>query len=192
MKWRFLVIFTKHLELVGRHAFLSPSKHHWSNYDDDKFDRVYLTHIAAQRGSELHDLAHQLIRLGVKLPTKRTTLNMYVNDAIGYRMVPEQILKYSENAFGTADSISFRRNTLRISDLKTGVIPASVRQLELYAALFCLEYGFKPNDIRIELRIYQNDEVQIYEADPTVIFHLMDRTITFDKRITAIRMEAEL
>jgi hypothetical protein len=191
MKWRLLVIFTKHSELVGRHAFLSPSKHHWSNYDDDKFDRVYLTHMAAQRGSDLHDLANTLIKMGVKLPTKKTTLNMYVNDAIGYRMTPEQILRYSDNAFGTADVISFRRNLLRIADLKTGVIPTSVRQLELYAAFFCLEYGFKPFDIQIELRIYQNDEVQIYEADPDVIFHLMDRIITFDKRIIAIRMEAD-
>lgn len=63
-------------------------------------------------------------------------MNMYVNDAISFRMVPEQILFYSENCFGTADTIVFRNGTLRIHDLKTGVVPAHMEQLEIYAALF--------------------------------------------------------
>ena len=46
--------------------------------------------------------------LGQKLPKSQKTLNMYVNDAISFRMVPEQILFYSENCFGTADTIVFR------------------------------------------------------------------------------------
>jgi hypothetical protein len=182
--------FIKHSELEGRHAFLSASKYHWINYSDDKMDRVFATTMAAQRGTELHDLAHKLIRLGVKLPRGQKTLNLYVNDAIGYRMTPEQPLFYSENAFGTSDAVSFRKNQLRIHDLKTGLIPTSVHQLEIYAALFCLEYRFKPFEIEIELRIYQNDEVQIFEADPDVIFHIMDKIVTFDKRITALREEA--
>jgi hypothetical protein len=115
---------------------------------------------------------------------------MYVNDALGYRMASEQVLYYSENCFGTPDAISFRRNQLRIHDLKTGVTPTSERQLEVYAALFCLEYKYKPFDIAIELRIYQNDEVRVYEADPDDITHIMDRIVTFDKRISDIRMEA--
>jgi len=151
-----------------------------------------LTALAAQRGTELHELAHDLIRLGVKLPRTPKTLNMYVNDAIGFRMVPEQILYYSDNSFGTADAISFRKNVLRISDLKTGATPTSERQLEVYAALFCLEYRVKPLDIQIELRIYQNDEIQIFDADPDTILHIMDKIITFDKRIDAIRAEALL
>src|SRR5690349_5801605 len=117
------MIFYRHSELEGRHAFLSPSKPAWMNYDLDKLDKTYTTSQAARRGDELHALAHDLIRLGVKLPGKRTTLNLYVNDAIGYRMTPEVALKYSENAFGRADAISFRKNKLRIHDLKTGVNP---------------------------------------------------------------------
>lgn len=183
------MIWNSHSQLVGRHAFLSASKYHWTNYDDEKLDRVFLTALAAQRGTELHALAHNLIRLGVKLPRSQKTLNMYVNDAIGYRMTPEQILYYSDNAFGTADAISFRRDMLRISDLKTGSTPTSERQLEVYAALFCLEYRFKPFEIGIELRIYQNDEIDVFEADPDVIAHIMDKIVVFDKRIEAIRRE---
>ena len=184
------MIFRSHSELAGQHAFLSASKYHWINYDDEKLDRVYLSTMAAQRGTELHALAHDLIRLGVKLPRSQKSLNMYVNDALGFRMQSEQILYYSPNCFGTADSISFRANLLRIHDLKTGVTPASEHQLEVYAALFCLEYQFKPFDINMQLRIYQNDEVRETVPDPDVIAHIMDKIITFDKRIVAIRNEA--
>jgi hypothetical protein len=145
---------------------------------------------AAARGTRLHNLAHLLITEGVKLPRSQKTLNMYVNDCIGFRMTTEQPLFYSDYAFGTADAISFRNNTLRISDLKTGLSPVKVTQLEAYAALFCLEYRFKPFELsNIELRIYQDDECQEYEADPDVIFHIMDRFVYFDKRIRELREE---
>lgn len=183
------MIFNKHLDLEGRHAFLSASKSAWVNYDDDKFDIVFRNQLAAQKGTELHEFAAKAISLGVKLKGSSKTLNMYVNDAIGYRMVPEQVLSYSPNAFGTADAISFRRNILRIHDLKTGVSPASDRQLQVYAALFCLEYGFRPAEISVILRIYQSDEISEYEGDPDTITHIMDKIKTFDRRITEIRME---
>ena len=181
------MIFNTHLPLRGQHAFLSASKYHWLMYSEEKLDRVYLASLAAKKGSELHAFAHEAIRLGVRLPRNGRTLNQYVNDAIGFRMTTEQILYYSDNAFGTADCISFRRDTLRIHDLKTGIVLASEHQLEIYAALFCLEYKFKPNEINIELRIYQQDEVRIYEPEPDVIFHVIDRIITFDKRIERIK-----
>lgn len=181
--------FNTHLGLEGQHAFLSASKYHWINYDDEKLERVFKASRAAQRGTDLHAFAHEAIRLGVKIASSNKTLHLYVNDAIGYRMNTEQILYYSENAFGTPDTICFRRNKLRIHDLKTGHWPCSVKQLEVYAALFCLEYRFKPFDIDIELRIYQSSEAQIYEADPDVIAHIMDKIITFDKRIAALRLE---
>lgn len=183
--------FNKHLNLAGTHAFLSASKYHWINYDEEKLDRAFAAAMAAQRGTELHAFAHEAIRLGIKLRGSTKTLNQYVNDAIGFRMTPEQVLYYSDNCYGTADAISFKKNHLRISDLKTGVTPTSEHQLEVYAAIFCLEYRFKPFDISIELRIYQNDEIRIYEADPDVIAHIMDKIITFDKRITAMRLEAQ-
>jgi hypothetical protein len=184
------VIFNSHSQLAGQHAFLSASKHHWTNYEDEKLERVFMASMAAQRGTELHALAHQLIRLGVKLPRNGKTLNTYVNDAIGYRMTPEQVLFYSSNCFGTADAISFRGKLLRVHDLKTGVTQSAFRQLEIYCAMFCLEYRMKPFDIEMELRIYQNDEVKVLEGDPDVIVHIMDRIVTFDKRITEMRMEA--
>ena len=105
------------------------------------------------------------IRLRQKLPKSQKTLNEYVNDAIGYRMHPEQVLYFSEWCFGTADAISFRNNFLRIHDLKTGKERAHIEQLRIYAALFCLEYRVSPADIKIELRIYQSDEVIIDEPD---------------------------
>lgn len=183
------MIFNTHSNLEGQHAFLSASKYHWVNYDEEKIDKVFIAAMAARRGTELHEFAHQAVRLGIKMSRSPKTLNLYVNDALGYRMSSEQVLYYSDNCFGTADSISFRQNKLRIHDLKTGVTKTSEHQLEVYAALFCLEYRIKPFEIEIELRIYQNDEVQIYEADPDVIVHIMDKIITFDKRITALRKE---
>jgi hypothetical protein len=184
------MLFNAHTQLIGRHAFLSPSKYHWINYDEDKLARMFVANMAAQRGTELHAFAHEAIRLGIKQAANGKTLNTYVNDALGFRMIPEQTLYYSDNAFGTADTISFRRNLLRVHDLKTGVTPSSEHQLEVYVALFCLEYGFKPVDIGIEMRIYQNDEVRIYIADPDLITHIMDRIVTFSRRIDEIRLEA--
>lgn len=183
--------FNTHSNLVGQHAFLSASKYHWINYDNAKLDETYMRAMAARRGDQLHALAADLIKLNVKLPNTPTTMNLYVNDAIGFRMTPEQVLYYSPNSFGTADTISFRNNVLRIHDLKTGVTPTSEHQLEVYAALFCLEYGFKPFELEVELRIYQNDEVRMYAGDPDAITHIMDKIVTFDRRITAIRTEAQ-
>lgn len=181
----------KHLELAGMHAFLSPSKYHWVNYDNDKLIRTFHTSREAQRGTELHALAHDLIRLGVKLPRTQKTLNMYVNDAIGHRMTPEQVLYFSPNCFGTCDAMSFRKNVLKISDLKTGVTPASETQLVIYAAIFCLEYGIKPTEIETELRIYQTDEIRIYDADPVEIIQVMDKIMTFDRLINDMRLEEQ-
>ena len=130
------MIFNNHSNLEGQHAFLGASKYHWINYDETKVADAYSKFLATQRGTVLHDFACQCITLGQKLPKSQKTLNMYVNDAISFRMVPEQILFYSENCFGTADTIVFRNGTLRIHDLKTGVVPAHMEQLEIYAALF--------------------------------------------------------
>jgi hypothetical protein len=182
------MIFNKHSNLEGQHAFLSASKYHWINYDEDKLDRTYHTFLATQRGTELHAFACQCIKLGIKLPKVKKTLNMYVNDTIGYKMDPEQVLYYSDNCFGTADAISFRNNFLRINDLKTGETATSMYQLEIYTALFCLEYGVKPLDIGIELRIYQSDDVFIHVPDVDDILHIMDKIIVFDKRIEKIKI----
>lgn len=181
--------FNDHWELEGRHAFLSPSNYHWVNYSSDKLQERYLNHLATERGTRLHALAKELIDLGVKLPRSNKTLNLYVNDAIGYKMKTEQPLFYSWNCFGTADAISFRKDLLRIHDLKTGQTPASMTQLEVYAALFCLEYDMGPAEIGVELRIYQKDEVLVHEPDPEEIFFIMDRIVEFDSMINSIQDE---
>jgi hypothetical protein len=183
------VIFNEHSGLRGKHAFLTPSKYHWVNYSEDKLIETFLSSQAAARGVELHAFAHHAIRLGIKLPRTEKTLNMYVNDAIGFRMRTEQILYYSENCFGTTDTITFRGRLLRIHDLKTGVIAGSVHQLEVYAALFCLEYGHKPGAIDIELRIYQRDEIEVFLPDTDIIAHVMSRIISFDRRIELLKAE---
>lgn len=182
--------FNSHSNLVGRHATLSASQYHWINYDEAKMRDRFKTQLAAMLGTQFHELAATLIKMGVKLPRNGTTLSSYVNDAIGYRMQPEQILYYSENSFGTADALSFRDNLLRIHDLKTGTTKSSVNQLLIYAALFCLEYGFKPAEIEFELRIYQNDEVIVFDVDKTDIVRIMDKLVTFDKIIAALKEEA--
>ena len=131
--------FNEHSDLAGKHAFLSASSHHWLNYDEERLTERWLNAQAARRGTELHAFAHESIRLGIKLPNNQKTLNRYVNDAIGFRMRCEQVLYFSPNCFGTADAIALNRETLRIHDLKTGVIPGHMEQLEIYAALFCME-----------------------------------------------------
>jgi len=180
--------FKKHLDIDGQHAFLSASKYHWVNYDTEKLAMSYSKYLAAQRGTRLHEFAHECIQLGIKLPKTKKTLNLYINDAIGYKMTTEQILYYSENCFGTTDAISFRQNILRIHDLKTGSTPSSIRQLEVYAALFCLEYNMKPGTIGIELRLYQLDEILIHEPLPEDILYIMDKIIMFDKQLDKIKM----
>ena len=181
--------FFKHSNLVGQHAFLGASKYHWINYDEEKLKASYANAMAAQKGTELHEFAAQCIRLGQKLPKSQKTLNMYVNDAIGYKMTPEQILYYSDNCFGTADAICFRNNLLRIHDYKSGVIPAHIEQLEVYAALFCLEYRIKPRDIDMELRIYQSNEILYHNPTYEDIQPIMDKIITFDKVIDRMKSE---
>lgn len=181
------MIFNSHSDLQGRHAFLSPSNYHWLGYDETKLEARFYSMMAARRGSDLHALAHEAIRLGVKLAKSNQALSTYVNDAIGYKMTCEQMLYYSNNCFGTADTISFRRNTLRIHDLKTGVSNTSEKQLEVYAALFCLEYGFDPFDITIELRIYQRDEVRLFDPNREALVGIMEKIVDFDRQIESIK-----
>lgn len=174
----------------GAHAFLGASRYSWLNYDEEKLIQAYNNYQATARGTRLHALAKEHIDLAIKMPKTKTTFNMYVNDAIGFRMRPEQPLFYSYNCFGTADAISFKNDFLRIHDLKTGVTPASLHQLEIYAALFCLEYRIKPGDIRMELRIYQNDDILIGNPEADDILPVMDKIVTFDKCIEQIKQGA--
>ena len=173
--------FATHSNLKGMHAFMSASNYHWLNYDKDKLITVYDNFNAANQGTVLHDFARQCIELGQRLPDYDITLNMYVNDAISFGLNPEVVLYYSDFCFGTADAINYKNGMLRIHDLKTGVTPAKMDQLYIYAALFFLEYGIKPEETQIETRIYQNDIVTIENPTGSDIKQIMTKIIEFDK-----------
>lgn len=181
--------FNRHYKLEGCHAPFSASQSSWLRYDDDKATEVYLNKKAAEIGTKLHQWAKDTIDLGLKQPRSKKTIYAYVNDAIGYKMDTEVVLFYSERFFGTADAICFRNGVLRIHDLKTGKTPVHIEQLEVYAALFCLEYKIKPGDIDIELRIYQNDGVACHCPTEEDILPIMDKIVHFDKLLEKIDSE---
>lgn len=184
--------FNKHNNLEGLHAPFSASQSHWLRYDDDRALEVYLNKKASAVGTKLHEWAAQTIKLGIKQPKSKKTLYAYVNDAIGFKMDTEVVLYYSERFFGTADAICFRNNTLRIHDLKTGKvgkIEDHIEQLEVYAALFCLEYKIKPGEINIELRVYKNDEVLVHTPTAEDIVPIMDKIVHLNKLLERVDEE---
>ena len=180
------MIFNKHTNLEGLHAPFGASKSSWLRYDDKKIVEVYRNMQAAEMGTKLHQWAKDTIDLGMKQPRSKKTIYAYINDAIGFKMDTEVVLFYSERFFGTADAISFRNNMLRIHDLKTGVRPVKMEQLEIYAALFCLEYRIKPGDIDIELRVYQNDDVLVHNPTAEDIVPIMDKIVHLNKLLENI------
>lgn len=204
--------FNDHSRLEGMHAFMGASKYAWLRYDDQHMADVFRSSMAAQRGTELHALAHDLNKQRVALPSSHTTLNDFVNDGLRFRMSSEVVLFYSQNCFGTADLIGYddRKKLLRIFDLKTGVLEVKhFDQLKIYASLFCLEYNVKPFDISFDLRLYQNDRIKIAtnlvekdlhlknrptadifeDVDQDEIAHIMDTIQHFDQMIEQLRTE---
>lgn len=174
--------FNVHKNLGGLHAPFSPSQPSWLRYDDEKALEVYKNKRAAEMGTIYHAWAKSTIDLGIKQPKSKKTLYAYVNDAIGFKMDTEVVLYYSDRFFGTADAISYRNGELRIHDLKTGKTPAHMEQLEIYAALFCLEYKIKPGEIKfMELRIYQNDDILVHNPTAEDILPIMDRIVHLNK-----------
>ena len=179
--------FNNHSDVKDMHSFLSPSGYHWIKYTPEKLEAVYRNQKSKEEGTVLHAFASVAIQKRIKLANLKKALNLFVNDCIGFKMQSEQVLFYSMNSFGTADAISFKDNLLRIFDLKTGVTKASFEQLNVYAALFCLEYGVNPEDISIEERIYQGNgfEINVPEADH--IRFIMNQIIKFDIIINNIK-----
>lgn len=181
--------FTKHVKLEGLHAPFSASSSVWLRYDDNKALEVYQNKKAAEMGTRLHAWAKETIDLRIKQPRSKKTIYAYVNDAIGFKMSTEVVLYYSDRFFGTADAISFRKNMLRIHDLKTGKNPVHMEQLEVYAALFCLEYKIRPGDIDMELRLYQNDEVIVHKPTAEDILPIMDKIVHLNKMLEEVDAE---
>ena len=179
-----------HSKLEGQHAPFSASGYQWLNYTPEKLVETYRNMQAKQKGTEDHEFAALCIKNRRKLQA-RDALAKHVNDAIGFKMAPEVLLYYSKYFFGTTDAIVFRKNTdknfpdchyeLRIHDLKTGRIPVKgLHQLEIYAALFFLEYKIDPFDTKIELRIYQADNYITGNPTGKDIKPIMDKIVYFD------------
>ena len=184
--------FNNHYKLEGLHAPFSASQSSWLRYDDEKVIEVYKNKQASQIGTRMHAWAKDTIDLGIKKPKSKKTLSAYVNDAIGFKMDTEVVLFYSDRFFGTADAICFRNNVLRIHDLKTGIkgkIEDHMEQLEIYAALFCLEYKVRPGDIEMELRVYKNDQVLVHKPTVEDIAPIMDKIIHLNKLLEKIDNE---
>lgn len=210
------MIFNDHYKLEGKHAFLGASKYQWLNYDDDTLESRYISQYSQAIGTVIHAYAATLIKHRIKLHRSDKTaiqaelvrngipeyafdvnhilenLVPYVNDGISYKMEPEQVLYYSNICFGTADTIQYydKKHILRIHDLKTGAIPAHWEQLEIYAALFFLEYGkrldIRPGDIETELRIYQNGDTNIFKPETSDLAQTMDAIVTANKHLQKI------
>lgn len=181
--------FNNHLNLEGLHAAFSPSQSSWLRYDDNKALDFYSNRKSAEMGTRLHAWAKETIDLGMKQQRSKKTIYAYINDAIGFKMSTEVILYYSDKFFGTADAISFRNGMLRIHDLKTGKTPVHMEQLEIYAALFCLEYKIKPSEIDMELRIYQNDEVLVHNPTAEDIVPIIDKIVHLNKILEKVDCE---
>lgn len=203
--------WNRHSNLEGSHAFLSASKYSWLNKTDKEIVEAYENSFAQSIGTLLHAYAADSIRFREKL--RRTdaksvkfdlmrrgipefaidiqavfpNLMNYVNDAVGYQMDPEILLYYSDLCFGTADCIQVTGDTLRIHDLKTGSTVAKMDQLLIYAGLFYLEYSYKPERFRTELRIYQNGDVIVHEPEVDELREVMNAIVTKDRVLQKLK-----
>ena len=216
--------FNRHSEIEGTHAVLSASKYTWLRDDsEEKIIARFAASYATAIGTSCHVFAKDVIEKNLRLAktdkkmlllhllkdtakipyavidyidfdTVFETVRLFANDAIGFRMTPEVPLKYSMFVYGTADAISYNDGILRIHDLKTGRTPASIDQLLIYAADFCLEYGIDPFKLKgVELRLYQNAEALIHNPEPNEIRAVMNQAMFCDTTIgNFIGLEARL
>lgn len=203
----------------GSHAILAPSQKILSRQDfsQEQLDNYIRSKYATSIGTEIHKVAARMIaekqpvtKAGIKaiifdqlyqarIPRKLIdpdqyidTVLPYIKDAIGFDLIPEQPLVYCYPvAFGTADAIRYNpvKCELRIHDLKTGRIPASMDQLIEYAAYFFLEYGIKPGEVSTTLCIYQNGEIVTGLPKASDILPIMDRAKTLTKYLKQNYME---
>lgn len=181
--------YVDHSELIGKHAaVLSASQNSWLNYTPEKLKNVFLNKKRSEEGTRLHALASELVQLRIKVAPLKKAFNLFVNDAIGFKMDSEIVLAYSYNCFGTTDAISFKKKHLQIHDLKTGIHKASFTQLNVYVALFCLEYNQDPFKISIEERIYQGSGYEINIPEPEMIRAVMDKIVEFDKVLEQVKL----
>lgn len=205
--------WNRHPELANKHTFLSPSKYAFLRKSDEELINSYYGSFATEVGTATHAFAADCIKLQhtldeddwrhleFELLRKRfpkgsfdigfifPTVHQYVNDSIARNMDPEIGLMYSNLCGGTADAIAFRRKKLFIHDLKTGTTPAKIDQLMGYAALFFLEYGYKPESTHTELRIYQAGDIFVCEPKPDEVREVMDAIVHADLVVQNLKEE---
>lgn len=130
------------------------------------------------------DYGEKLLKCLRQVPSEVfETVKLYVNDAIGFKMTPEEVVYYSDDIYGCSDAISFSSNFLRIHDLKTGSSNQDhIEQLLNYAALFCLQHKLDPKKIQSQLRVYKNGEAIIYDPNPDDIQIVMDSIVIVNKQ----------
>ncbi|QEQ93576.1 DNA helicase [Streptomyces phage GirlPower] len=182
--------FNSHPKVEGTHAFLSPSKYHWLRDDAEKLIARLENARATERGTRLHAWAAEAITFERYQPRDGDYICHYINDALDLGLQPEVQLFYSFNNFGQADAIGFDpvECYLRVHDLKTGVTKPSFDQLYVYAAIFCLEYEFRPFDINGELRIYQSTEIMVAEIDRAYLAFVYDTIYSHNQTIEEWRI----
>ncbi|WP_130837536.1 hypothetical protein [Lachnoclostridium sp. Marseille-P6806] len=197
----------------GQHAIFAPSQKFLTRdqLTTEQLDNIIRAKYAAQIGTIIHAEAARMI-LQKKSVTKAKVIDRiynalweahipdrlntpelyldtvlpYVKDAIGFDLIPEQPVVYQYPiAYGTVDAIRYNpvKHELRIHDLKTGKIAASLDQLIEYAAYFFLEYHLKPADTSIILCIYQNGEILTGIPKASDILPVMSRAIELTKYV---------
>ena len=203
--------WNRHSNLDGSHAFLSASKYTWLTKTNDEIIQAYTNSYAQAIGTMVHSYALDSIKFrekirksdakGIKFDLMRRgipefaidirsffqTLMNYVNDSIDYQMDPEILLYYSDLCYGTADAIQVCGDILRIHDLKTGATPAKMDQLMVYTALFFHEYAYKPERMRTELRIYQSDDIVVFEPEASEIREVMNAIVEKDRVLQKLK-----
>ena len=215
------MIWNEHSELRGKHAVFAPSNPSFLNYSlsresEDVIFQRFASQYSSQIGTIVHDFAEERILYNQKLhKTNKSDLLIrllkagippividldyifanlipYVNDAISFRMDPEVVLKYSDDCFGTADTICYRDKELIIHDLKTGKTPVHMDQLLVYAALFFLEYKVSLNTTSTVLRIYQASDILEDHPEDERIKAAMEQIVELDKKVKKWKAEGKL
>ena len=176
------MIFNKHSELEGRHAILSPSKHYWLNYDDEGLMRNYISSFATDIGTLVHEYASDRIKYRLPIDieneeAKNGLLMHLLKNGIPFRVIDLDRLFYNLVPY-VNDAIGYRM--------------ASMDQLLCYAGLFFLEYkrDYRPQTMKVELRIYQNQEVLVNQPSSEEVKAVMDKIIHGDavlsKKLTEV------
>ena len=80
---------------------------------------------------------------------------------------------------------------LRIHDYKSGSTEVKMRQLLIYASIFCLEYNMKPKDLQMELRLYWQEEIIVNNPTVADIAPIMDKIIHDNNFINSLKGEEE-